>query len=184
MPLVNQRKLSHIEVPSLDAAHYASLIRGIVNARLYGELIFADLDAVTSIDEIAQTADLLIRNAGTVYSVVMGTFDENLYVSVRTSLSKRSSESIIRKIVGRRGDSGGHGRAAGGKISLKGQSEEEQKALRQAMYKKIFDTFSKKENEFKFLVPPSTFDYLSRANIPELPTKSEDKEVHEKIGML
>jgi len=184
IPLVHRKKLSQIEVPPLDGAHYSSLIRGILNARLYGELIFADLDVITNIDEVAQTADLLIRNEGSKYSIVMGTFGDNTYISMRMSNGKKSSEKILKSIIGRRGNAGGHGRAAGGRIPLKGLSEEERRTLKQSIYRKIFDVFSKKEDEYSFLVPRSMLDYLSSANIPQLPVQSDDKDIREKIGML
>jgi len=184
LPFIHQRKLARIEVPNLDAAHYSALIRGIVNARVYGNLIFADLGTINSVDEVAQAADLLIRNLGSSCSVVMGDIEENIYLSMRLANGRKNSSALIRKIIGRYGNAGGHGRAAAGRISMKGLSEEQRKSLKNTLYKKIFAIFSKKEDEYSFLVPPSTQDYLSSANIPELPQKSNDKEVTGKIGML
>ncbi|MBI4391573.1 MAG: hypothetical protein HY575_06775 [candidate division NC10 bacterium] len=64
-------------------------------------------------------ADLLLRLEDARWAVCLGTYGDDLFLSLRTSEADANAGAFIRRTVGRIGAAGGHGMMAGGRIPLK-----------------------------------------------------------------
>jgi nanoRNase/pAp phosphatase (c-di-AMP/oligoRNAs hydrolase) len=118
-PFVDHVALSQIEHPSLPATYFAAMHHALEKARKHDEAVVADLDAVYAPDIVAEVADRLLTLEDTRWSLAIGEYEGQLYLSVRTSDRRMNAGRLVREVVGEEGGSaGGHGSMAGGRIPL------------------------------------------------------------------
>ncbi len=79
-------------------------------------LILSHLDEVGQPDIVPELADLLLRMEGKTWSLCTGYYGDRLYLSIRTTNPRADAGALMRRLIGRRGKGGGHGRTAGGWI--------------------------------------------------------------------
>jgi nanoRNase/pAp phosphatase (c-di-AMP/oligoRNAs hydrolase) len=118
-PQIDHAALSQIEHPSLPATYFAAMHHAIEQARRHDETIVADLDQVYAPDIVAEVADRLLTLDGMRWSLVLGEYEGNLYLSIRTADRRMNAGRLARDIIGEEGGSaGGHGSMAGGRLAL------------------------------------------------------------------
>jgi nanoRNase/pAp phosphatase (c-di-AMP/oligoRNAs hydrolase) len=116
---VDRALLSRIEHAPLSP-NYLDWLRTAIDAtERHGKLAIATVGALDYPDRVAEFADIAIRLGGIEWVVVVGRFEEALYLSVRTT-RQRGAGQMVRKIVGELGKAGGHGSMAGGKVPIAG----------------------------------------------------------------
>lgn len=66
-----------------------------------------------------------------------GTFSDTLYISLRTRSDKPDAGKIIRKVVGRRGTSGGHTTYAGGQVHIPSKRKKDLQKIQNQLIQKF-----------------------------------------------
>ncbi|MHC4842580.1 MAG: DHH family phosphoesterase [Planctomycetota bacterium] len=128
-PIANKRMLSQIQRGSEPREYFKMLGAGLMNSRVYGNSVIATLGEISNPDMIGEIADLLLREENTIWTMCMGVFEGKLLVSVRTEADNISAETVIKKIVSRRGTGGGHLTYAGGQLRLRKDTKKERAKL-------------------------------------------------------
>lgn len=124
-PLVNHRVLTRIEHLELPASFFQVAHTAIERAVVRGNLVFSNLGEVPVSENVPQMADYLAQLEGTKWAAVIGRVNGEMRLSLRGTRAVRDAGSVLKRIVGRRGSAGGHGRAAGGRIPLRGMGVEQ-----------------------------------------------------------
>lgn len=115
---IDRKKLSHIEQAGLSQDYFAAFNRGLEAAHLHGPSVFANLGHLSQPDLTAEIADLLIRLESAQTALCVGRHSDTLYMSLRTKRAAPEAEALIQHVVVGLGTAGGHGRMAGGQVSL------------------------------------------------------------------
>lgn len=118
-PMVDHQALSQIEHPKLPATYFAALHHALGNARRHDEAVVADLEQVYAPDLVAEVADRLLLLEKMRWSLALGEYEDNLYLSIRTSDRRMNAGRLVQQVLRAEGGSaGGHGTMAGGKVPL------------------------------------------------------------------
>jgi nanoRNase/pAp phosphatase (c-di-AMP/oligoRNAs hydrolase) len=141
-PHVDHYALSQIEHPSVSAAYFAAFHRALEKARRHGDSIVSDLGPIYAPDMVAEIADRFLSLEGMRWSLAMGEYERQLYVSVRTSDRRMNAGRLIRDLLGPLGGSaGGHGSMAGGRIPLPDDRPRRAAALRKRLLRAFLSEF-------------------------------------------
>ena len=116
--IADTRRLYQMRYTELPADFYVNFSRGIQEATYAGPVLFTFLGAVDSPSMPAIVADFLLRFAGITWVLVTATHEGRLILSLRTNDPKMSAGEMMRKLVCRIGEGGGHRTKAGGMIPL------------------------------------------------------------------
>lgn len=140
-PFANKRMLSIIQRGKVPRVYYQMLADALRNARVQGPAIITELGEIDNPDMIAEVADLLLREDETNWTMCTGSWKDRLLISIRTSEEGNLAETVIRRMVARKGTGGGHLTYAGGQIPLrkgtKAERQELEKHLQQRFLKAI-----------------------------------------------
>jgi nanoRNase/pAp phosphatase (c-di-AMP/oligoRNAs hydrolase) len=115
-PLANHRLLARIQNPRLPLSYFGNLHEALERLESVDSLILSHLGEVGQPDIVPELADLLLRMEGKTWSLCTGVYGDRLYLSIRTTNPRADAGSLMRRLIGRRGKGGGHGRTAGGWI--------------------------------------------------------------------
>lgn len=118
-PFTNRRLLSRIEYSRVPPEYFRALGRVLKRATIHDGVVVSRLGELEYPDMVAEMADLLLRLEDARWAICLGTYGENLFLSLRTSEGDVNAGAFIRRVVGRTGAAGGHGMMAGGRIRLK-----------------------------------------------------------------
>jgi nanoRNase/pAp phosphatase (c-di-AMP/oligoRNAs hydrolase) len=106
--LANHGALRRIERPELPADALDALAAGISRRRVVDGVVLAHVGPVGYPELVAQFADLFLQVEGAEWSVVSGTIEGEVHVSVRNVGHVRSAGDVVRQAFGRLGSAGGH----------------------------------------------------------------------------
>ncbi|MGH9465079.1 MAG: DHH family phosphoesterase [Thermoanaerobaculia bacterium] len=112
------RALARIQFPSLPISYFRTLRRAVANLSTVDSLVVSHLGEVEQPDIVPEIADLLLRLEGKTWSLTSGSFEDRLYLSMRTTNPRADAGRLMRRLLGRRGRGGGHGMIAGGWVAL------------------------------------------------------------------
>jgi nanoRNase/pAp phosphatase (c-di-AMP/oligoRNAs hydrolase) len=146
-PLANHRLLARIQNPRLPLAYFGDLHEALERLESVDSLILSHLGAVGQPDIVPELADLLLRMEGKTWSLCTGYFGERLYLSIRTTNPHADAGALMRRLVGRRGKGGGHGRTAGGWIDAARLGAAERVRLQRAISEKLAIELRKKPDK-------------------------------------
>ena len=121
-PLANKRMLSQIQRGSVPKEYFMMLAEALKNARIFGNAVVTSLGPINNPDMIGEVADLLLREDKTAWTMCMGLFNGRVLISLRTIDENNKAETVMKKLVSRKGTGGGHQTYAGGQIPLKQNS--------------------------------------------------------------
>ncbi len=107
-PLANHNALRRIERPELPEAALDTLAIGLRQRELVDGVMFSHLGPVAYPELIAQFADLFLQVEGAEWSVVSGTVNGELHISVRNVGYVRGAGEVVRAAFGDLGGAGGH----------------------------------------------------------------------------
>jgi nanoRNase/pAp phosphatase (c-di-AMP/oligoRNAs hydrolase) len=122
-PFLNHQAVSLIESPPLSLSYFEDLRRSMDHAIVHGGLVCTNPGVLSYPDMAAEMADLFLRMEGVEWSVAMGLFEENIYVSVRTIQEDGDAGVLIRRVVRGMGRAGGHNTMAAAHLPLTGKDE-------------------------------------------------------------
>jgi nanoRNase/pAp phosphatase (c-di-AMP/oligoRNAs hydrolase) len=124
LPLSDLKALTRIQNPERSRAFFATLQRSIENAMMKRRLIVSHLGHVESPDLVSQIADFLLSFKGVTWAFCTGRYGEFLHVSLRLASPGGAAGEILRDIFSNRGQAGGHGSIAGGKLKIGSHDDE------------------------------------------------------------
>ncbi len=136
-PLANHRLLARIQNPRLPLAYFGQLHEALERLESVDSLVLSHLDEVDQPDIIPEVADLLLRMEGKTWSLCTGFYRERMYLSIRTTNPHAEAGALMRRLIGRRGKGGGHGRTAGGWIDAARLGLAERTRLQSALAAKL-----------------------------------------------
>ncbi|MDW7680005.1 MAG: DHH family phosphoesterase [bacterium] len=121
----NMPKLARITKPKLPRSYFNMLANTLHCTVSFRNIICAHLGKVEVVEMVAEMADLLLRHKHISWSLCTGHFNEELFLSLRSSNPQAKAGKLIQRIILDRKNAGGHGMFAGGKISIAGMEQEE-----------------------------------------------------------
>jgi len=118
LTMANVEALAQIEMAQVPAEYFRSLAAALQSTRIYDDLAVAYLGELNYPDLGAEMADLFQRLRGVSWVICMGTYGNELIISVRSRNKRVGASRLVRAIVGEKGSAGGHGTMAAGHIPL------------------------------------------------------------------
>lgn len=115
----NHSALRRIERPELPNEAFDVLALGIGRRRIEQGVVFSHLGAVAYPELVAQFADLFLQIEGAEWSVVSGTVNGALHISVRNVGYVRAAGEVVAQAFGDVGSAGGHRSMAKAVIRLR-----------------------------------------------------------------
>ncbi len=76
-------------------------------------------------DMVAELADTFLRLQNIHWAIVIGFYQDNMFISVRTNDPDNDAGELVKNVVARMGSAGGHDMFAGGKISCEMDSKKQ-----------------------------------------------------------
>ncbi|HXO41516.1 MAG TPA: DHHA1 domain-containing protein, partial [Thermoanaerobaculia bacterium] len=146
-PLANHVLLARIQNPRLPMSYFGDLHTALERLETVDSLILSHLDEVGQPDIVPELADLLLRMEGKTWSLCSGFYGDRLYLSIRTTNPRADAGALMRRLIGRRGKGGGHGRTAGGWIDASRLAAGERTRLQTAIAAKLATELRKKPDK-------------------------------------
>jgi nanoRNase/pAp phosphatase (c-di-AMP/oligoRNAs hydrolase) len=116
------RKLWQMRYVDVPAGYYTAFAKSVTNAMRYDFALITHAGKIDQVEEAALLADGLLRCAGVDITLVTAEHEGRLILSLRSELSRISSGEIVRRLINKIGDGGGHRSKAGGQIRLESDS--------------------------------------------------------------
>ncbi|MDP7062515.1 MAG: DHH family phosphoesterase [Planctomycetota bacterium] len=148
--LADRRIIGAIDQPPLSRRYFQQMQEAMSACQDYGTLLLTLLGEVQSPESVAEVADWFLRLEGQQWSLAGGACDGRYQISLRCDMPDADAYPALRYIIGKDGSCGGHGRMAGGQISLADLSLEE---IRERVCRRAVELFGLADVEPKFLVP-------------------------------
>lgn len=118
LPFCDMHSLAEIQNPQQGKTFFATLAKGINGAQLFRRVIVSHLGFIRDPDSVSQTADLLISFKQARWALCSGRYNGSLRLSLRTAQHKIPASDVLRDIVFKRSEAGGHDTIAGGSITI------------------------------------------------------------------
>lgn len=113
-PLAHQRLLGRIRHPPRSRESYRVLHRALAAARVCQRVCVCPLGPVPAAEQVAEVADFLVAMERVSWCLALGHVDGQVVLSLRATRPGARAEAVMRKMLGRSGQGGGHGLTAGG----------------------------------------------------------------------
>jgi nanoRNase/pAp phosphatase (c-di-AMP/oligoRNAs hydrolase) len=136
--LADNEALLDIEQSQVAPAYFRSFSTALKAARVYEDVLIADVGAMSYPDMVAEVADWLLRLQGTRWVICFGAYGDTLRLAVRTRRRHGGAGQVAQAIVGRGGMAGGHSSMAGGQVPLRGR---EPAAVAQRLRRRALEQF-------------------------------------------
>jgi nanoRNase/pAp phosphatase (c-di-AMP/oligoRNAs hydrolase) len=120
-PRIDIEALGDIERAQVPADYFRKLVTTLQATRIYGGVVVSYAGSMHRPDLAAEMADLLLRLQGAQWVIVMGTYEDELILAVRTRRRQGGAGLLVQQMVGSLGTAGGHGVMAAGHVPLQGQ---------------------------------------------------------------
>lgn len=142
LPQCDMRLLAKMQNPPRSQHFFETLSRGIHQAKVHRQFIFAHLGWVQNPDYVAQVADLLLTYQGMRFALCTGRLKGKLHISFRMKKTDSLEACDLLRSVLERGAAGGHGTIAGGSVQMGSPAKETtwvetEKILIQKILKKL-----------------------------------------------
>ncbi|MBI4620907.1 MAG: DHH family phosphoesterase [Desulfobacterales bacterium] len=136
-PHISMRLLTRIEHPKVPKEYFLKFVATINNALIFSDVIISDLKDVKNPDMVAEMSDFLMRMENIRWSLCLGSFDNQLIFSIRTTSRGKWASNIATRLLGNRGTGGGHHKSAAGKVDIANLSEKSIENLKQSIIKRF-----------------------------------------------
>ncbi len=155
-PLADHRLLAKIQTPRLPLSYFGNLHEALEKLEQVDSLIVSHLGRVEQPDIVPELADLLLRLEGKTWSLASGLFEERIYLSIRTTNPRADAGTLMRRLIGRRGKGGGHGRTAGGWLDVSKLGDEDRARTQRDLGLRLARELKKNPEKFARVVlrPP------------------------------
>jgi nanoRNase/pAp phosphatase (c-di-AMP/oligoRNAs hydrolase) len=114
-PVARLRTLGEIRHPRHTREYYRTIARAMGRVQVSKNLCVCHIGAVEQAENVAEVADFLVAMEQVTWCLTTGFDGEAMVLSMRTTHTDGHAESIMRKVLGRKGRGGGHGMIAGGR---------------------------------------------------------------------
>jgi len=148
--LADRQIIGAIDKPPLKRRYFQQMREAMDCCEDYGRLLLTLMGEVQSPEAVAEVADWFLRLEGEQWSLAGGACDGRYQLSLRCDLADADAYPALRFIIGKEGSCGGHGRMAGGQISL---ADHELDEVVQWVRQRALELFGLQEEEPKSLFP-------------------------------
>jgi nanoRNase/pAp phosphatase (c-di-AMP/oligoRNAs hydrolase) len=156
LPFVDSVLLSDIEHPQVPLDYFRVFNKAIMRAKIYGNMLVADLGSVYTPDLCAEVADRMLQVEDIKHAVATGWYEESLFLSLRTRSRGKNAGRILHTIVGDLGlgTAGGHGSMAGARIPMDGRSHRSRADIRRRLLSRLVTAFGQDYRHFHRILNP------------------------------
>src|SRR5438105_4574825 len=153
-PLINKDIIAQIRNAPLPEAFFESLLQALQSSFTYDRLLISWINDLSNPELAAQIVDFMIRYDNIDWAVCAGLHDNQLVLSVRTSMPRAQAGEILRHVVAKLGGrAGGHDRRAGGFIPLPSTSASAVEQIQSDFRRRMLKALNIDECRGKRLVP-------------------------------
>ncbi len=144
-PRADKDAMGRIEHPPLSLEYFALSRTAIDQAEVHGHAVVLPLGELYAPDMVAEVAERFLYLEGMRWSLAFGSFEGDLYFSVRTTDRRANAGKLIRDVIEPRGGSaGGHGTMAGARLPAPGLKGAALKGLVAAVVRDFLHAFGEK----------------------------------------
>lgn len=151
--VADPRRLYQMRYVDLPQSYYIAYSSGIANAYYYDDVLMSHIDSIDSLEKPAVLADFLLRFDKVKWALVTAPYEGRLMVSLRTSDAKISAADIMRRLVRKIGEGGGHRAKAGGFVKLETGTPSEIERIRTVLRRRYLRALNVKAPRGQKLVP-------------------------------
>lgn len=114
--LIDFRALARIQRATVLPQYFQDMGRAIRRTSVYDDVVISTPGQVDNPDMVAELADTFIRLQDVHCAIVMGFFEDDMFISIRTNDPECDAGEVVRRVVAKMGTAGGHDMFAGGRI--------------------------------------------------------------------
>jgi len=152
-PLVQKKVLAQIEHPRLPRSYFSAIDKALHRAFHYRNVIGSKLGKVDTPDIVSEVADFLMAHERMTWCITVGCFDDQLYISLRSTNLKARAGQLMKKLLGKQGTAGGHGQMAGGQVDITGMTPADVTLLEERLLQRFLHLLGHNEKaEFRPLI--------------------------------
>jgi len=153
-PLISKDILAQIRNAPLPEAFFESLLQALQSSFTYDRLLISWINDLPNPELAAQVVDFMIRFEDIDWAVCAGIHNDQLILSVRSSVARAQAGEILRHVVAKLGGrAGGHDRRAGGFIPLASTSASAVEQVQSDFRRRLLKALHIEECRGKRLVP-------------------------------
>jgi len=150
LPRIDFQALYKIQHPPLMKVYYRMIKEAINKSRIFDNIAVCPLEKMPYPELPAEIADFLIFRDNIELSLVMGLYENDMYLSLRSLNRNINSSEVMLLLVKGYGEGGGHEMMAGGKIP--DVTLDQATDLKNTITKRLLKIFSlEKEKDMKFV---------------------------------
>jgi nanoRNase/pAp phosphatase (c-di-AMP/oligoRNAs hydrolase) len=156
LPLIDTALLADIEHPQVPLDWFRVFNKAIMRAKIYGNMLVADLGSLYTPDLCAEVADRMLQVEDIKHAVATGWYEESLFMSLRTRSRSKNAGRILHSIVSelKLGTAGGHGPMAGARIPVDGRSQRARADIRRRLLSRLVTAFGQDYRHFQRILNP------------------------------
>lgn len=153
--LANKKLLAKIINAHVPRSYFDYLMQAIQRAKLIDDCcIVSRLRELPTPDLIPEIADLFMKMEGATWALCMGQYQEAIFLSIRTTNTRKDAGKIMKAIVRNQGTGGGHMLIAGGRIPVPGKEQWEIHDIKDQIEEKFLKLIGKQDDTQHPLVVP------------------------------
>lgn len=114
--IIDFRALAKIQQASLPPQYFQDMGRAIRRTAIYEDVVISTPGKVNNPDMVAELADTFLRLKEVRWAIVMGCYQQKMFISVRSNDPDSDANQLVRNVVGKMGTAGGHEMSAGGRL--------------------------------------------------------------------
>ncbi len=137
LPRISFQRLSKIQYPPLSREFISNLLRVLTSGFYYKHLVGVTLEDLPYPDFVAEMADFLLRIKSMTWSICLGSYQDLLYISVRSKNVHANAARLIRRAIPKSGTSGGHELIAGARIKIDRMDGAEVQTLKRDVVRRV-----------------------------------------------
>jgi nanoRNase/pAp phosphatase (c-di-AMP/oligoRNAs hydrolase) len=146
-------RLYQMRYVDLPQNYYVSYAAALHSATYFENVMVAHINEIDSLEKPAVMADFLLRFDKVIWCLVTGVYDKRVILSLRTSDTRHSAGEIMRRLVNKIGEGGGHHSKAGGFVPLENGSPTEVERTRQKLKRRLLRALGIRMSRGQRLVP-------------------------------
>jgi len=150
--LADTHKLYQMRYVDLPQSYYIAYSRALKNAVYHENALMSHLGTIDSLEKPAVMGDFLMRFDQVQWALVTACTDGKLILSLRTS-SLRSAADVMRRILRKLGEGGGHRTKGGGFVDTTGYTPAQIDELRKLIWNRYLRALGMKPAKGMRLVP-------------------------------
>jgi nanoRNase/pAp phosphatase (c-di-AMP/oligoRNAs hydrolase) len=151
--LADTRKLYRMRYADLPQGVYTAYADGLASAVYYDSAMTSHLEGIESPEMPAIIADFLLRFEAVQWVLVTAVNGMSLQLSLRTSSSRLSAADVMRRLIRKLGEGGGHRTKAGGAIAMETGNAAEVERVRKTLRRRLLRALKIPMSHGQRLVP-------------------------------